>query len=72
MAQMPSKECRKCGESKPRFAFPKNSTQEDGVHYYCRSCHNTNNVEYRADQRKKLFENLLPANRGKKLKGRKT
>lgn len=33
-----SKECRRCGETKPVVDFPINNQRTDGRHYYCKEC----------------------------------
>jgi len=40
------KTCKKCGETKSLLEFGKYKTQPDGKHYYCKSCHNENRVEW--------------------------
>lgn len=38
--KMTMKKCSKCKVEKDRSEFGKNSTQKDGLHHYCKYCHN--------------------------------
>jgi hypothetical protein len=61
-----TKVCMQCGEEKPLLAFPQNKSREDGYHYYCRVCHNANNVQYRIDRRLRALEGIKPKKHRKK------
>jgi hypothetical protein len=41
------KRCADCHEWKPLEEFPRNRTQEDGRHTYCKPCHNARTAETR-------------------------
>ena len=50
------KTCKKCGELKKNSEFNKVRKNKDGLHSYCRICHNNVNREYLAKKSYKPVE----------------
>lgn len=50
------KECAKCGENKSLNKYHKNASMPDGLHFYCKPCHNRYAGERRIESRARLAE----------------
>ena len=46
-----AKQCRRCGETKPREAFSPDRDRRDGLHSWCRSCVAEAKRRWRAENR---------------------
>lgn len=49
------KKCHKCGETKLRDEFAKNSARKDGLQTYCKSCHSDSKNKYENTEGAKLL-----------------
>lgn len=78
---MTMKRCSKCKQTKPSEDFNRNRSTRDGLHFYCRPCHNCDSKEWNAKNRASYLAIMRrssakqlsdPAKRAKLAQQRKT
>jgi len=65
-----SKECKHCKKTKPRAAFSKHSTTDDGLQSWCKACHAGRRAELQAQREAEEKKERATANRSAAQKKR--